>query len=374
MPLEPRVTGGFTRDYYNQVVVPFLAALEQDAAAARTDATTAVNEAAQASTDAGTALRQVLLRYVKPEAGIPAADLAAAVRAVLADAPGTPNNPITDPAAPRPAGFPVVWWNTDRRPDNVQPQDIIPEALTVVTATPAQITGLSTSAVGSSSFTASWTAEANSASYRVEHRVQGTATFTVSTTTGTSHTFTGLSASTTYEVRVAGVNTAGATGPYSTTVTVTTSAAVAATTLYAQSFETDTGTASPTSATVARSADRAAAGTYALKVTSTAIPYSVALPRFAVTAGRDITPSAKVSNASPASRAVNVQLLFFNGSNGYVGDITYQATVAAGTGFVTVSGTGVVPATATQAQVQVKVDFSAAAGDVLYVDDVTVAG
>ncbi len=117
MPLEPRTTGQYSRDYHNTRVVQFINAVEIEAGTARSEASVAVNTASDAQATARNALAQVGSRYEKPATGIPPADLSVAV--LLANTLGTPNNPVTDPAALRPAGLRIVWWQTaPTRPTN----------------------------------------------------------------------------------------------------------------------------------------------------------------------------------------------------------------------------------------------------------------
>lgn len=83
-------------------------------------------------------------------------------------------------------------------------------------------TGLATSAVTSSSFTASWSAVSGATSYDVQVRT-GSGNWSSFNSTSTSLNLTGAAASTTYEVQVR-ANCTGASSAYSSSVFVTTSA------------------------------------------------------------------------------------------------------------------------------------------------------
>lgn len=93
---------------------------------------------------------------------------------------------------------------------------------------------LSAGAAGATSQALTWTAVSGATSYKVEYRQQGAGTWSTGpTATNTSATVSGLTASTAYEYRVAAVNSAG-TGPWSNTLTASTTAA--ATVLTSDSF------------------------------------------------------------------------------------------------------------------------------------------
>ncbi len=94
-------------------------------------------------------------------------------------------------------------------------------SLTLVTV-PAQVTGLTAGTATMYSQQLSWTAASGATSYKIEYSVTGSGTWTTAnTTTGTSFTVAALSANTSYDYRVSGVN-AGGTGTASTTVTAST--------------------------------------------------------------------------------------------------------------------------------------------------------
>jgi hypothetical protein len=125
MPLSPLLAGGFTRSYFNGVLVVFVNDVETAAALARSDATDAVDTAGLARSIADNALFEARARYTLPTGGIPVADLAAAVAALLLNAPGSANNFVTDPAAARPS-LPIVWWKTGAtRPTNGRAGDVL---------------------------------------------------------------------------------------------------------------------------------------------------------------------------------------------------------------------------------------------------------
>lgn len=83
---------------------------------------------------------------------------------------------------------------------------------------PATPSGLNSSGVGSTSFTATWNGVSGADSYSLQLWVNGAWTNSGSSST-TSHTFTGLASGSTQYVRVAGVNTCGV-GTYSAWITV----------------------------------------------------------------------------------------------------------------------------------------------------------
>ncbi len=83
-------------------------------------------------------------------------------------------------------------------------------------------TNLALSGVTNNSLTASWTGDVDATSYNVDIRENGGAWSTVSAS-GTSHTFTGLSAETSYDVKVATVCSFGS-SDYTSAVSATTSA------------------------------------------------------------------------------------------------------------------------------------------------------
>jgi hypothetical protein len=109
--------------------------------------------------------------------------------------------------------------------------------LTVTTASssqptpPSQATGLAAVATSSSAIQLSWSPQAgtNAATiFTVQYRVTGSSSWTFSVTgvTGTGDSIAGLSAATSYDFSIIGVNSAGA-GPASATVTAVTPAASA---------------------------------------------------------------------------------------------------------------------------------------------------
>ena len=96
-------------------------------------------------------------------------------------------------------------------------------------AAPAQVTGLAAGTATSTTMPLSWTAPATGgtvATYTVNYRVTGSGTWVTASAAvaGVSYTVTGLSASTSYEFQVFGVN-AGGSGTASATVTASTAAA-----------------------------------------------------------------------------------------------------------------------------------------------------
>ncbi|MDX1908652.1 MAG: GEVED domain-containing protein [Bacteroidia bacterium] len=99
-----------------------------------------------------------------------------------------------------------------------------------VTGTPAPCdvsSGLSSSAVTSSTATLSWAAVSGAVTYDLQYRVNGTTTWTsVSGLSGTSYNAAGLAASTTYEFQVR-TNCAGGSSAFSASSTFTTSAPTA---------------------------------------------------------------------------------------------------------------------------------------------------
>ncbi len=64
-------------------------------------------------------------------------------------------------------------------------------------------TGISTSNISTTGFKLSWSTVSNAQSYKVDIREKGTSSWTNNTTSSTSHTFSGLKDTTTYEYRVA---------------------------------------------------------------------------------------------------------------------------------------------------------------------------
>lgn len=113
------------------------------------------------------------------------------------------------------------------------PANITYTASAAATA-PAQVTGLTLGAATTTTQPLSWTAPSNGGSaitdYVVQHSPAGAGTWTTfadGTSTATSATVTGLTASTSYDYRVAAVNAVG-TGTNSTTATGSTAAAVTA--------------------------------------------------------------------------------------------------------------------------------------------------
>jgi len=89
---------------------------------------------------------------------------------------------------------------------------------------PAQVTGLTAGSATTTTQALSWTAVSGATSYSVQYRVTGSGTWLNGPTpTGAGTTVTGLTANTSYEYRVAGINTTG-TGTYSATLTASTPA------------------------------------------------------------------------------------------------------------------------------------------------------
>lgn len=84
-------------------------------------------------------------------------------------------------------------------------------------------TSVSASNISSSSLTVNWTAMSNAGSYNVDFRAAGAATWSTSNVTGTSKTFSGLSAETSYEFRVQTVCSEGSSN-YSSVSSATTDA------------------------------------------------------------------------------------------------------------------------------------------------------
>lgn len=82
-------------------------------------------------------------------------------------------------------------------------------------------TGLSASAITSSSATCSWSSVSGATNYSFEYKLSTASTWTVNTVTGTSFNLTGLTASSTYNTRVK-ANCSGTASAYSTTVNFTT--------------------------------------------------------------------------------------------------------------------------------------------------------
>jgi hypothetical protein len=102
-------------------------------------------------------------------------------------------------------------------------------ALTSTTASPAlpvQVSGLTASPTSSSAIQLNWSAQTGASaatSFTIQYRVTGSPgwTFSIAGVTGTSDTISGLSAATSYDFSVIGVNSTGA-GPASATVTAVT--------------------------------------------------------------------------------------------------------------------------------------------------------
>jgi len=89
------------------------------------------------------------------------------------------------------------------------------------TCTATVPTGLAASAITSSSATLTWNAVAN-ATYNVQYRVVGTATWTTLSPTAATASLTGLTAATAYEAQVRSVCSGGSTSAYSASVNFTT--------------------------------------------------------------------------------------------------------------------------------------------------------
>jgi len=113
--------------------------------------------------------------------------------------------------------------------------------LTVVTADPAQVTlpsqvsGLAANPTAGSAIALSWSAQAGTSaatSFTLQYRVTGSSswTFSVAGVTGTGNTISGLTAATSYDFSIIGVNSIGA-GPASATVAAVTLAAASVTSI-----------------------------------------------------------------------------------------------------------------------------------------------
>ncbi len=102
-------------------------------------------------------------------------------------------------------------------------------AYKALTASPATVpttpTGIQTSQVGATSFTAQWNNVAGATSYDIQYRKEGNSSWTKENTSESSIVIKGLSSTSTYEYRVSAKNSAG-TSPYSSIKTVTTKAQV----------------------------------------------------------------------------------------------------------------------------------------------------
>ena len=88
------------------------------------------------------------------------------------------------------------------------------------------VTGLTSSSVGSTTATVSWTAVSGATSYSLQYRAVGSATWTTVTTSATSSNLTGLTVSTAYEFQVTS-SCSGTLGTVSTLANFTTTAAAA---------------------------------------------------------------------------------------------------------------------------------------------------
>ncbi|MFN5346289.1 MAG: T9SS type A sorting domain-containing protein [Bacteroidota bacterium] len=88
------------------------------------------------------------------------------------------------------------------------------------------VTGLTSSSVGSTTATVSWTAVSGATSYSLQYRAVGSATWTSVTTSATSTNLTGLTVSTAYEFQVTS-SCSGTLGTVSTLANFTTTAAAA---------------------------------------------------------------------------------------------------------------------------------------------------
>jgi hypothetical protein len=86
------------------------------------------------------------------------------------------------------------------------------------------VTGLTSSSVGSTTATVSWTAVSGATSYSLQYRAVGSATWTAVTTSATSAALTGLTVSTAYEFQVTS-SCSGTLGTVSTLANFTTTAA-----------------------------------------------------------------------------------------------------------------------------------------------------
>ena len=86
-------------------------------------------------------------------------------------------------------------------------------------------TGLASSAITSSGSTLAWTAVTGAASYSIQYRIVGAATWTSTTSTTTSKALTGLTASSNYEFQVKTVCSATSSSAFTASATFTTTAA-----------------------------------------------------------------------------------------------------------------------------------------------------
>ncbi len=87
-------------------------------------------------------------------------------------------------------------------------------------------TGLASSAITSSGSTLAWTAVTGAASYSIQYRIVGAATWTSTTSTTTSKALTGLTASSNYEFQVKTVCSATSSSAFTASATFTTTAVV----------------------------------------------------------------------------------------------------------------------------------------------------
>ena len=87
-------------------------------------------------------------------------------------------------------------------------------------------TGLASSAITSSGSTLAWTAVTGAASYSIQYRIVGAATWTSTTSTTTSKALTGLTASSNYEFQVKTVCSATSSSAFTASTTFTTTAVV----------------------------------------------------------------------------------------------------------------------------------------------------
>ncbi len=85
-------------------------------------------------------------------------------------------------------------------------------------------TGLTSSAITSSSATIAWTAVTGAASYSIQYRIVGAATWTATTSTTNSKSITGLTASSNYEFQVKTVCSATSSSAFTASATFTTTA------------------------------------------------------------------------------------------------------------------------------------------------------
>jgi hypothetical protein len=106
-----------------------------------------------------------------------------------------------------------VTYNIRVRADNPSGSSVNSNTQTVLTI-PANPTGLMVSAVTSNGFTLNWSDVTGASSYRADISVDGFSNFVEQdvSATGTSHSFTGLSPETLYEVRLRSINASGESG------------------------------------------------------------------------------------------------------------------------------------------------------------------